>query len=206
MSFPNLRMPLVVALGCMLAVPVLHAADSDATAGTEDIVLPTVVVTAQLLNEERAAIETQTGASTYTIDDAAIAATPGGANVLLNQVLLQAPDVAQDSFGQIHVRGDHNDLQYRLNGIILPEGISVFSQTLEPAADLIAEPDHRRAAGRVRPAHRRHHRPDHQERPAAARRIGLGLRRQPRHLRAERRLRRQLRQSQLLRHGRHAAQ
>ena len=27
---------------------------------------------------------------------------------------------------------DHNDLQYRLNGIILPEGISVFSQTLSP--------------------------------------------------------------------------
>ena len=57
---------------------------------------------------------------------------PGGSNVLLNQVLLQAPDVAQDSFGQLHVRGDHNDLQYRLNGIILPEGISVFSQTLDP--------------------------------------------------------------------------
>ena len=50
----------------------------------------------------------------------------------LNQVLLQAPDVVQDSFGQLHVRGDHNDLQYRLNGIILPEGISVFSQTLSP--------------------------------------------------------------------------
>ena len=40
--------------------------------------------------------------------------------------------MVQDSFGQIHVRGDHNDLQYRLNGIILPEGISVFSQTLSP--------------------------------------------------------------------------
>jgi hypothetical protein len=40
--------------------------------------------------------------------------------------------VVQDSFGQLHVRGDHNDLQYRLNGVILPEGISVFSQTLSP--------------------------------------------------------------------------
>ena len=57
---------------------------------------------------------------------------PGGDNNPLNQVLLQAPDVVQDSFGQIHVRADHNDLQYRLNGIILPEGISVFSQTLSP--------------------------------------------------------------------------
>jgi outer membrane receptor for ferrienterochelin and colicins len=94
--------------------------------------LTTVVVTARRLNAARAEIETQTGASTYTIDSAAIAATPGGENVQLNQVLLQAPDVVQDSFGQLHVRADHNDLQYRLNGVILPEGISVFSQTLSP--------------------------------------------------------------------------
>ena len=90
------------------------------------------MVTARRLNVARAEIETQTGASTYTITSEAIAATPGGENVQLNQVLLQAPDVVQDSFGQLHVRADHNDLQYRLNGIILPEGISVFSQTLSP--------------------------------------------------------------------------
>jgi len=94
--------------------------------------LATIVVTAQRLNAARAEIETQTGASTYTITSEAIAATPGGENVQLNQVLLQAPDVVQDSFGQLHVRADHNDLQYRLNGVILPEGISVFSQTLSP--------------------------------------------------------------------------
>ena len=91
-----------------------------------------IQVTAQRLNEARSSIETQTGASTYTIDAEAIAAIPGGENNQLNQVLLQAPDVVQDSFGQIHVRADHNDLQYRLNGIVLPEGISVFSQTLSP--------------------------------------------------------------------------
>lgn len=94
--------------------------------------LETILVTAQRLNEARSAIETQTGASTYKITSDAIAATPGGENVQLNQVLLQAPDVVQDSFGQLHVRADHNDLQYRLNGVILPEGISVFSQTLSP--------------------------------------------------------------------------
>ncbi len=102
-----------------------------ATAGTAGG-LTTVVVTARRFNEERASIETQVGASTYTIESAAIAALPGGENQQLNQVLLQLPDVVQDSFGQLHVRGDHNDLQYRLNGVILPEGISVFSQTLSP--------------------------------------------------------------------------
>ena len=94
--------------------------------------LSEIVVVATRLNAERSEIETQTGASVTTIDAAAIAAMPGGGNVQLNQIMLQAPDVSQDSFGQIHVRGDHNDLQYRLNGIILPEGISVFSQTLDP--------------------------------------------------------------------------
>src|SRR5580658_4969600 len=108
------------------------AADSAASGASSDSNLATVVVTARRLNEARAEIQTQTGASTYTIDSTAIAATPGGNNVQLNQVLLQAPDVVQDSFGQLHVRADHNDLQYRLNGIILPEGISVFSQTLSP--------------------------------------------------------------------------
>jgi outer membrane receptor protein involved in Fe transport len=111
------------------------AATADASASSSASApaqLQAIQVTAQRLNEARTTIETQTGASTFTIDSQAIAAMPGGENAQLNQVLLQAPDVVQDSFGQIHVRGDHNDLQYRLNGIILPEGISVFSQTLSP--------------------------------------------------------------------------
>ncbi len=107
------------------------AAPADAS-GTDQSQIATVVVSARRLNAARSEIETETGASTYTITSQAIAAEPGGDNVQLNQVLLQAPDVVQDSFGQLHVRGDHNDLQYRLNGIILPEGISVFSQTLDP--------------------------------------------------------------------------
>jgi TonB-dependent receptor-like protein len=121
----------------LLSLPSSADADADAAAAAPTSSAPgdalsTVVVTARRLNEARAQIETQTGASTYTITSTAIAATPGGENVQLNQVLLQAPDVVQDSFGQLHVRADHNDLQYRLNGIILPEGISVFSQTLSP--------------------------------------------------------------------------
>jgi outer membrane receptor protein involved in Fe transport len=105
--------------------------DDAATAATTSSV-PEIVVTAQHLDEGRSHIQTQTGASTYTIDSAAIAATPGGDNTLLNQVIMQAPEVAQDSFGQFHVRGEHNGLQYRLNGIILPEGIAVFGQSLDP--------------------------------------------------------------------------
>ena len=108
------------------------SADSGAADTTAAPSLQEITVTAERLNEARAGIQTQTGASTYTIDAAALAATPGGDNTLLNQVIMQAPDVAQDSFGQFHVRGEHNGLQYRLNGIILPEGISAFGQSLDP--------------------------------------------------------------------------
>ena len=94
--------------------------------------LPEIVVTSQHLDEGRSHIQTQTGASTYTISAQAIQALPGGDNASLNQVVLQAPGVVQDSFGQLHIRGEHNGLQFRLNGVILPEGLSVFSQALSP--------------------------------------------------------------------------
>jgi outer membrane receptor protein involved in Fe transport len=117
------------------AAPGPDATDGDAnlsSSGDSTAKLDEIVVIAQHLNEARNGIQTQTGASIYTINEAAITAQPGGDNQLLNQVIMQAPDVAQDSFGQFHVRGEHNGLQYRLNGIILPEGISVFGQSLDP--------------------------------------------------------------------------
>src|SRR6201985_3464030 len=94
--------------------------------------IESVTVTAERLAAARNGIQTQTGASTYTITSKDIDNQPGGENTALNQVILQAPGVAQDSFGQLHIRGEHNGLQYRINGIILPEGISVFGQTLDP--------------------------------------------------------------------------
>jgi outer membrane receptor protein involved in Fe transport len=123
--------------GAPLALGVISLCFLFGTARGEDTdasgpAIDEVVVIAQRLNEARNSIQTQTGASTYVINQAAIDAAPGGDNSLLNQVVMQAPDVAQDSFGQYHVRGEHNGLQYRLNGIILPEGISVFGQALDP--------------------------------------------------------------------------
>jgi outer membrane receptor protein involved in Fe transport len=120
------------ASGAVVVAASVNATTAPSSAASTSGSLSEVVIVATRLNAERSGIETQTGATVTTIDAAAIAAMPGGGNVQLNQIMLQAPDVAQDSFGQIHVRGDHNDLQYRLNGIILPEGISVFSQTLDP--------------------------------------------------------------------------
>jgi outer membrane receptor protein involved in Fe transport len=137
LRFKPMAAPLALSLISFAVNPNLLWAD-ETTAGatpapnTVSGGLEEITVTAERLNEARAGIQTQTGASTYTIDADAVAATPGGDNTFLNQVVMQAPEVAQDSFGQFHVRGEHNGLQYRLNGIILPEGISVFGQSLDP--------------------------------------------------------------------------
>jgi len=88
-----------------------------------------VMVVAQ--RPPRNALQASTGSSQYAFDQQAIKDLPEGENTSFNKVLLQAPDVTNDSYGQIHIRNDHNNLQYRINGIILPEGLSGFGQTLD---------------------------------------------------------------------------
>ncbi|MEX3845702.1 TonB-dependent receptor [Paraburkholderia sp. BR10882] len=90
-----------------------------------------ITVNAQRLDRARNGLQPEVGASVYRITQADIDSSPQGANTPLNQVLLQAPGVANDSYGQLHVRGDHANLQYRLNGIIIPEPISGFGQSLD---------------------------------------------------------------------------
>ncbi|HXX84104.1 MAG TPA: TonB-dependent receptor [Casimicrobiaceae bacterium] len=92
--------------------------------------LGTVQVVAQRLNQARQNLAPDIGADVYHFDRQDILDLPGGDATPLNQVLLQATGVTQDSFGQLHVRGDHANIQYRLNGVIIPESIAGFGQTL----------------------------------------------------------------------------
>jgi outer membrane receptor protein involved in Fe transport len=87
-------------------------------------------VISKRLDVARQQIQPDLGATTYKFTPEALQNIPQGENAPLNQVLLQAPGVAQDSFGQIHLRGEHANVQYRLNGVELPEGLSVFGQAL----------------------------------------------------------------------------
>lgn len=91
-----------------------------------------VQITAHRLDAALQAIEPALGATSFSMGQQFIKNLPGGANTQLNQVVLQAPGVTQDGFGQLHVRGDHGNIQFRLNNVILPEGLSVFGQTLSP--------------------------------------------------------------------------
>src|SRR5580698_9345294 len=90
-----------------------------------------IEVVAKRLDAERQQIQPSLGATSYNFSPEALRNVPQGENAPLNQVLLQAPGVAQDSFGQIHLRGEHANVQYRVNGVELPEGLSVFGQALE---------------------------------------------------------------------------
>jgi outer membrane receptor protein involved in Fe transport len=129
--------PIVLAIAAALAMaaPAAKAAtDSPASptadAGSQPQTLDVINVTAKL-DKARNGLSPETGSSQYVIDEKAIAQLPLGDSTPLNQVVLQAPGVVQDSFGQLHVRGDHANLQYRIDGVILPESIAFFGQTLD---------------------------------------------------------------------------
>ena len=113
------------------AAPNVRLGTGTDQAATPDLTLPGVDVVSQKLDQARSQLEPSLGATSYTFSRGAIDTLPQGDNSPLNATLLQAPGVAQDSFGQIHVRGDHNEVQFRLDGVQLPEGLAVFGQTLE---------------------------------------------------------------------------
>jgi outer membrane receptor protein involved in Fe transport len=73
------------------------------------------------------------GASAYEVTHQAIESLPQGNNSTLDKVLLQFPGVHQDSAasGELHVRNEHANLQYRINGIMLPDGVGAFGQILD---------------------------------------------------------------------------
>src|SRR4029077_18556504 len=88
-------------------------------------------VVAKQLDIARTEIQPSLGATVYQFGRQAIETQPQGDNHPFNQLILQAPGVAQDSFGQLHIRGDHANIQFRINGVQLPEGINVFGQSLQ---------------------------------------------------------------------------
>ncbi len=103
---------------------------TNAMGSNSPVKLGTVVVTADL-DAAREQIAPSLGAVTYTISPNQIQTMGQGESSSFQQVLLQAPGTVQDEFGEIHVRGDHGDVQYRVNGILLPESLNGFAQEVD---------------------------------------------------------------------------
>lgn len=94
----------------------------------------TVIITApERLKHARTELLPNIGTTVYSIDQRIINNMSQGDNTPFNDVLLRLPGVSQDSkgSGSLHVRDDHGNVQYRINGVELPEGITGFGQSVD---------------------------------------------------------------------------
>jgi outer membrane receptor protein involved in Fe transport len=84
-------------------------------------------------DQARSNIFTTVGTTSNTISHNTIEDLPQGPNATVEQLLLQAPGVSQDSAasGLLHVRNDHANVQYRINGILLPDGVTGFGSIFD---------------------------------------------------------------------------
>jgi len=136
-------------LGLSLTVVLLQPAPADdetAAAAQPVPELAPIVVTAerledvlrkksQQLDESRdRELLPKLGASTYNMDQQAVEALPQGKNTPLDTVLLQAPGVSHDSAisnPDFHIRNEYANVQYRIDGTLLPDGVSALGSVLE---------------------------------------------------------------------------
>ncbi|TFW33876.1 TonB-dependent receptor [Massilia horti] len=95
--------------------------------------VPQVQVTAQRLRSARIELSPSVGTTVYTVTTRMVDALAHGENTPFDEVLQHLPGVSQDSkaSGSLHVRDEHGNVQYRINGVQLPEGLSGFGQSID---------------------------------------------------------------------------
>jgi outer membrane receptor protein involved in Fe transport len=143
-----LGLALAATLAARAAEPLpvqLSSADTAPTASSSAEVTPIVVTARRLteflwkrnkeLDESRdKLLLPKLGATMYNIDQEALEALPQAKNTPLDKVLLQIPGVSYDSAisnPDFHVRNEYSNVQYRINGIQLPDGVSALGPVLE---------------------------------------------------------------------------
>ena len=87
------------------------------------------------LNQGLSTVYAPTGTAPSTISHNAIEALPQGTSATVETIVLRLPGVTQDSApgGNYHVRNEHANVQFRINGIMLPDGVSGFGTFLDTA-------------------------------------------------------------------------
>ncbi len=121
--YSPLRIPILAVLALPLPVVLGESA-------TNTVVMEKSTVIGKL-DVAREQIVSSLGANAYQVSADRIGDQVQGANSPFNEVMLRTPGAAQDSYGQIHLRGEHANLQYRINDVLLPEGLSGFGQELD---------------------------------------------------------------------------
>jgi outer membrane receptor protein involved in Fe transport len=84
-------------------------------------------------DQARSNLYTTLGTTSDTLTHDTIQSLPQGTNATVEKVLLQAPGVSQDSAasGLLHVRNDHANVQFRINGVMLPDGVTGFGSIFD---------------------------------------------------------------------------
>ncbi len=128
---------LSAAVGCLLvsvAALAQEATGQDSGEGRTQAglsTLPTVTVEEKALDTARAQISPNLGATTYTLDSDKIDSQSQGEFASFDQTFYRFPGVALDELDKrLHVRGEEANLQYRIDGLLLPDGLSGFGQEL----------------------------------------------------------------------------
>ena len=119
--------------------PIIKRAAPHVTARRSPPTVPPVTPAEQLTEKQngfdaaRSSLYTTIGTTSDTINHDTIEALPQGTNAPVERVILQAPGVSQDSAasGLFHIRNDHANAQFRINGIMLPDGVTGFGSVLD---------------------------------------------------------------------------
>ncbi len=136
-----LRMILLVVSGSLLTTSLsiaepatIQSVSTNATTSelTNTTLLPDVVVYGHQIDQAMDRVVPSLGATKYTMNEQQIAEQSGGENAPLSQTLLRAPGMAEDQYGQLHLRGEHAFLQYRIDDVLLPENLTGFGEEFSP--------------------------------------------------------------------------
>lgn len=78
-------------------------------------------------------IQYKASSETYSLSRKEVEALPLGNNNDVDQVLLTIPGAAYGALKQVHIRQEHSNLQFRIDGVPIPDTIStVFSDVISP--------------------------------------------------------------------------
>jgi len=112
------------------AAPQRAAQPADATTAAQKALDTTM----QRMDQARDNLLTTIGASTDTISRQQIVNMPQGDNTPIDKVILQMPGVSYDSAASnpnFHVRSEYANVQIRINGVVVPEGVSGLGPFLD---------------------------------------------------------------------------
>jgi len=79
------------------------------------------------------AIQYKASSETYSVSRKDVEILPRGNNNTVAEVLQTVPSVVYGALGQTHIRQDHANQQFRLDGVPIPEGVSsTFTDVISP--------------------------------------------------------------------------